>query len=34
MHHVSLLIIGCYSCHHDGNLESCTECHATAAGGD
>ena len=34
MHHVSLLIAGCYSCHHDENLESCTECHATAAGGD
>jgi hypothetical protein len=37
MHGESPLINGCYggsSCHHGGTLESCTECHASAAGGD
>lgn len=36
MHEESPLITGCYnsSCHHSGTLESCIECHASAAGGD
>ena len=34
MHEESPPINGCYGCHHAGTLESCTECHATAAGGD
>jgi cytochrome c nitrite reductase small subunit len=34
MHNESPLIKGCYSCHHSGTLESCIDCHATAAGGD
>ncbi len=34
MHEESPLINGCYGCHHSGTLESCIDCHATAAGGD
>jgi cytochrome c nitrite reductase small subunit len=34
MHKESALTNGCYSCHHSGTLESCIECHTSAAGGD
>jgi cytochrome c nitrite reductase small subunit len=27
MHEESLLINGCYGCHHEGTFESCSECH-------
>ncbi len=34
MHEESQLVNGCYGCHHSGTLVSCTECHASATGGD
>jgi cytochrome c nitrite reductase small subunit len=34
MHNESLLISGCYGCHHEGTFQACIECHASAAGGD
>jgi hypothetical protein len=36
MHGESGLVNGCYNstCHHEHTFESCTECHASAAGGD